>query len=271
MHRTSLDPASLRDWMAAVGLLRLVSETTPDGHGYWAIVSNRYRFVVDDVPETFPDLCSQWIAHYRGAFAFGNAKNVDFDASFWREHAIAAQGVSAELWAAVASDGVWHSSGKKLQASGVEYGHGGGHQDWLSSMRGFIERGVTSEAIAAILHGKRDEGMAKGICRWDPKCERDHAYRAKAPTADAMTQDQTINALAAIGLASCPSAPTRNGLSTPISEKRGTLRWPVWTDPLRTFELEAALCCGWNWPTMQSERILSDRLYRFRAGVLREL
>ena len=55
--------------------------------------------------------------------------------------------------------------------------------------------------MAVFLRGERNEGMAHGICRWDPGCERDHAYRAKAPTDDRMTQDQTINALAVIGLA----------------------------------------------------------------------
>ena len=124
---------------------------------------------------------------HRSAFEFAGADNVDFDDAFWRQHATAARGICARLWAAVASDGVWHYNGKKLQASGLEYGHGGGHQDWLGSMRGFIVRGVTPEAIATLLRGEREEGMAHGICRWDPGCERDHAYRAKAPTDDRMT------------------------------------------------------------------------------------
>lgn len=270
MHETDLDPSSLRDWMAAVGFLRLVSETTATGRGHWAIIANRFRFVIADAPETFPQLCSQWLAEHRSAFEFGGADNVDFDDAFWRQHATAARGICAELWAAIASDGVWHYNGKKLQASRLEYGHGGGHQDWLGSMRGFIARGVTPEAIATLLRGEREEGMARGICRWDPGCERDHAYRAKAPTDDRMTQDQTINALAAVGLASCPSAPTRSGLATPIADRHGALNWPVWTEPIRIAELEAALCCGWTWPSMHSERQLSGKLYRFLPGRLRE-
>jgi hypothetical protein len=266
MFETDLDPASLRDWLAAVGLLRLTSETTAAGRGHWAIIANRYRFVVEGVPDTFPMLGSKWIDERRSAFEFGGANNVDFDGTFWRQHAVPAQGISAELWAALASDGVWHRDGKKLKASGLEYGHGGGHQHWLASMRGFIARGVTAEALARLLSGERDEGMASGICRWDPGCERDHAYRAKAPSSDPMTQDQTINALAAIGLASCPSAPTRNGLVTPIADRRDVLNWPVWIEPIRIAELEAALCCGWTWPAMQSERQLSGKLYRFLPG-----
>lgn len=106
MHETDLDPASLRDWMAAVGLLRLASETTETGRGHWAIIANRYRFVIADVSETFPHLCSQWITENRSAFEFGEADNVNFDGAFWRKHATEAAGIGAELWAAIASDGV---------------------------------------------------------------------------------------------------------------------------------------------------------------------
>ena len=86
---------------------------------------------------------------------------------------------------------------------------------------------------------------------------------------DKMAQDQVINALAAIGLASCASAPNRRGLVTPLIEDK-TVQWPIWTDPLRIFDLEAALCCGWEWPTMQSRRWLSGKLYCFSRGELRE-
>ena len=55
-----------------------------------------------------------------------------------------------------------------------------------------------------------------------------------------------------------------------IADRRGVLNWPVWTEPIRIAELEAALCCGWTWPTMHSERQLSGKLYRFLRGRLRE-
>lgn len=270
MHETDFDPASLRDWMAGVGLLRLASEVSTHGRGYWAIIANRYRFVIKGAPEDFPALCSAWVSDHRADFDFGGADNVNFDDAFWRRHAASAMGLASELWAAIASDGVWHREGKKLQANGLEYGHGGGHQHWLASMRSFVARGLSPEAFSSVLRSERNEAMDRGICRWDPACERDHAYRAIAPAADRMAQDQTINALAAIGLASCPSAPTRGGLKTPLVRGRGILEWPVWTEPLRSAELEAALCCGWNWPTMQSVRYISDRLFRFSRGSLRE-
>jgi hypothetical protein len=95
--------------------------------------------------------------------------------------------------------------------------------------------------------------------------------RAKAPTKDPMSQDQTINALAAIGLANVPSAPAARGLATPLIGERGLLNWPIWTEAVRLADLEAALCCGWSWPTMEARRWLSGKLYCFSRGELREL
>jgi hypothetical protein len=266
-----LDPASLREWVAAVGLLRLVTETTHAGRLAWRLDAGRYRLVVDDVPDDLARRCADWISVNRGAWHFAGRQNVDFDAAFWRTHALGATGVETALWCALASDAVWHRDGKKLKASGLEYAHGGGHQHWLASLRGFLaDSAVTAEQFARMLANRRDEEMEGCICRWDPACERDHALRAKAPTRDPMAQDQTINALAAIGLASCPSAPGERQLVTPLVAAQGRLAWPIWTAPLRLADLEAALCCGWSWPTMEARRWLSGKLYCFSRGELRE-
>ena len=276
-----LDPADLRDWLAAVGLLRLVSATTPEGRLAWRIDRGRYRLELHAAPPDLAKRCAAWVREHRGAWSFGGRRNVDFDAATWRAQAEAASGPALQFWCAVASDAVLHRSGDKVQASGLEYGHGGGHQHWLASMRHFLEGdGVSAANFQRFLGGGRDERMKGEICRWDHACERDHAYRAKAPTDDRMFQDQTVNALAAIGFASCPSAPTRRGLVTPLvdRDREGLVRpvgedllfWPVWEDPLRIADLEAALCCGWSWPTMQGRRWLSNKLYCFARGELCE-
>lgn len=263
-----LDPADLREWLAAVGLLRLVSETTPSGRLAWRHEHGRHRLKLHDTPHDLPERAAAWIQEHRDAWRFAGHDNVDFAAAAWRDGAKAATGLEAALWCAIASDGVPHRSGAKLQASGLEYGHGGGHQHWLASMRGFLAgNAVTAAHLERLLAGRRDDGMRGEICRWDHGCERDHAYRAKAPTRDKMTQDQTVNALAALGLASCPSAPARRGLVTPLVERDG-LAWPVWLEPLRLADLEAALCCGWSWPTMRGRRRISNKLYRFALGEL---
>ena len=264
-----LDATSLRDWMAAVGLLRLVSETTGTGRLQWCREPDRYRLQARELPEDLAERGAAWIETHRAAWAFAGHRNVDFDGAAWRRAVADADGIEVALWCAVASDAVLHRSGAKLQASGLEYGHGGGHQHWLASMRVVMDSATTAAHLRRILSGTRDESMKGAICRWDPECQRSHAYRAKAPTDDKMTQDQTINALAAIGLASCPSAPTRRGLLTPLVEG-AEIVWPVWLDPLRIADLEAALCCGSRWPTMRARRWLSGKLYCFSRGELCE-
>lgn len=270
MFEPDLDPSSLRDWMAAVGLLRVVSETTAEGSLVWRLDRGRYRLSAMAVPSDLADLCAGWVERNSDKWHFAGRANVDFDATFWREHSMAASGLETSMWCAVASDAVWHRDGKKLKASGLEYAHGGGHQHWLASLAGFLSEPVTAVDFARVLSGQRDATTAGGICRWDPACERDHALRAKAPTSDKMWQDQTVNALAAIGLASCPSAPGEHGLRTPLVSGRDRLDWPIWTDPLRIADLEASLCCGWIWPSMTARRWLSGKLYCFARGELRE-
>lgn len=266
-----LDPANLRDWLAAVGLLRLISETAEDGALYWRLNNGRYRLVLETVSDNAVEAWSAWIAKHRGAWHFAGRQNVDFDGTYWRNQALTAQGIELALWCAIASDAVWHRNGKKLKASGLEYAHGGGHQHWLTSLGGFLgERSVAIAQLKRIISGAKEESMEGPICRWDPACERDHALRGKAPSKDPMTQDQTLNALSAIGLTSCPSAPGSRGLLTPLVRERGRIVWPLWTDRLRIADLEAALCCGWTWPTMQSRRWLSGKLYCFSRGELRE-
>lgn len=268
-HMLDLDPANLRDWMASVGLLRLISETTATGRANWRHDRGRYRLELHDAPTDLADRCASWVEKHHEAWRFADYKNVTFDAAAWRTHVQTAEGLETTLWCAVASDAVWHRSKSRLQASALEYGQGSGHQHWLASLKGFMVGAATATDFARILEGHRDERMKGAICRWDHTCERDHAYRAKAPTDDKMTQDQTINALAAIGLVSCPSAPTKRGLATPLVDADG-LAWPIWLDSLRIADLEAALCCGWDWPTMRSRRWYSGKFLCFSRGELRE-
>jgi hypothetical protein len=269
MAELDFDPSSLRDWLAGAGLLRILSDMTQGGRMQWRLERGRYRLFVIDAARDLPQKCVAWVERNRDAWQFGGFANANFSAEEWQQHAVNANGLEQTLWCALASDAVMHRDGKKLQASRLEYGHGGGHQHWLGSMRQFLSGAVDASDFARILEGRRDEAMKGSICRWDPACERDHAYRAKDPSNDPMAQDQTINLLAAVGLASCPSAPSGKILLTPLVFRR-TLRWPLWTDALRIADLEASLCCEWTWPTMVARRWTSDKLYCFSRGVLRE-
>ena len=191
-------------------------------------------------------------------------------AQFWGENASKASGLEAELWCALMSDAVMRSDGTRPQATALKFGFGEkGGKNWLPRMRRFLNGAVTTDHFERLLRGERNEGMAKDICRWDPACYREHAYRAKALTADKMRQDQTINALTAIALASCASAPRRGQLVTPLSVQKEEFAWPVWTDALRLADLEASLCCGWAWPTIRA-RWWIDHVFNVARGALRE-
>ena len=270
MFELDFDPASLREWIAAVGMVKLLSATTDSGRMRWLLAGGRYRLEILHAPNDLADRCASWVRRHRSAWSFGDKDNVNFDAVVWRQHALRADAIEAALWCAVASDAVLHRSGDKLQGSGLEYAQGGGHQDWLASMRDFLAGAVSEGDFARILSGQRNEAMKGKICRWDPACERSHAYRSKALTKETMTQDQTINALAAIGFASLPSAPASKGLSTPLVAQWSVIRWPVWTEPLRSADLEARLYCGWDWPTMEARRWWSGKLICFSRGEFRE-
>jgi hypothetical protein len=211
------------------------------------------------------------VANNRAAWQLAGTPHDEFDAQFWREHAIKAKGLEAALWCALMSDAVMRHDGERPQATALKFGFGGekSGKNWLPRMREFLNEAATPDHLMRVLRGERDEGMGEDICRWDPACHREHAYRAKAPTADKMRQDQTINALATIALTSFPSAPRRNQLVTPLVAGREEFAWPVWTDPLRIADLEAALCCGWTWPTV-SARWWIDQVFYVARGEMSE-
>ncbi len=264
------DASSLRDWMAGVGLLRIVSETS-DGRMQWRLDRGRYRLAVLDAPEDLTERCATWIVENRSAWYLAGAKHDEFDAAFWREHAAAATGLEAALWCAFMSDAVMRQDGKRPQATALKFGFGGetSGKNWLPRMQKFLSGAVTPDHFQRLVRGERNEAMAQDICRWDPACYREHAYCAKAPTVDKMRQDQTINALTTIGLASCPSAPRRDQLATPLVVSKREFAWPVWTDAIRIADLEAALCCGWVWPTTKA-RWWIDQVFYVARGELRE-
>ena len=53
MAELDLVPSSLREWLAAVGLLRLVTETTETGRLQWRNERGRYRLFIEDMPDHY--------------------------------------------------------------------------------------------------------------------------------------------------------------------------------------------------------------------------
>ena len=113
------------------------------------------------------------------------------------------------------------------------------------SLRGavgrLVEGAVGPRDIARVLWDawrRHDPGL---VCRWDWRCERDHALMAADPTSPAMVmrQDHAATVLAAVGLASLPTAPGHRGLIGALAAADGTVRWPLWTSPMGIADVEA--------------------------------
>jgi hypothetical protein len=242
----------LLGWIAAVGALRLLGEVT-DGAARlsWRRHGGGWRLVALDAgePAATAGQAHAWIAGAASAWDWGGFDNVNFGPGEWSTAGRTSRGLAAELWVALGSDGCVRRDGR-IEASRLEYAQGGGWQHWLASLRGAVRRvaegAITAEDMRRVLWGdwrREDLGL---ICRWDWRCERDHALMAADPTSREMLmrQDHAATVLAAVGLASLPTAATARGLVGALASQHDgeTACWPVWQVPLGIADVEALVC-----------------------------
>jgi hypothetical protein len=242
----------LLGWIAAVGALRLLSEVTGGAARLsWRRHGGGWRLVALDVgePAVVAGRAHAWLSHAASAWDWGGFDDVSFAPGAWTTAAQTSEGLAAELWVALGSDGCVRRDGR-LEASRLEYAQGGGHQHWLASLRGAVRRvaegAVTAADLGRVLWGgwrREDLGL---VCRWDWRCERDHALMAADPTSREMLmrQDHAATVLAAVGLASLPTAPTGRGLVGALAgqDDGETVCWPIWEVPLGIADVEALVC-----------------------------
>lgn len=240
---------NLMGWIAAVGALRVLEAThgemvrlvwRPRGDG-WQLTA----LGVED-PEAAAAAAHAWLKENEPAWAWDGYDDAVMTPEAWGEATATSHGLAAELWAALGSDGCVRKDGR-IQASRLEYAQGGGHQHWLASLRGTVQKvatgALTPADVARALWGTWREQHGGLICRWDWRCERDHALMAADPAdrANSQRQDHAATAFAAVGLASLPTAPTARGLVGALAggEERDRLCWPIWTVPMGLAEVEA--------------------------------
>ncbi len=243
------EAGNLMGWIAAVGALRVLEAT----HGeavrlVWRARGDGWQLTalgIEDA-DAATTAAHAWIVANAAAWDWADYDDAVMTPEAWSEAAGTSQGLGAELWAAIGSDGCVRKDGR-IQASRLEYAQGGGHQHWLASLRGAVQRAaagaLTSADLARVLWGdwrERDGGL---ICRWDWRCERDHALMAVDPAdrANSQRQDHAATVLAAVGLASLPTAPTARGLVGALAgvRERDQLCWPIWTVPMGLADVEA--------------------------------
>lgn len=145
-----------------------------------------------------------------------------------------------DLLAAFASDGCLHRSPTKrkegkLAPTPFSFISGSGHQDFLETVRGLLQR-VTPERVSSILFSPwryDEEGLSM---RWDPVEDRRYALMDRDPTASD-NKPRTVwmaNLLAYRALALFPSAPGRRRLLTTGWTRDATgesFVWPLWIHP----------------------------------------
>jgi hypothetical protein len=260
----------LMDWIAALGALRVLTEVAgeKDVRTVWKPAGGSWRLSADinGDPITLAAEVTAWIAKQAEAWDWASFDNVTMLPEEWAAHAAKADGLAAELWAAIGSDGCLHRSGQKIAASRLEYAQGGGHQDWLQSLRGAVQKvkdgAISADDMARVLWGRQRRADPKLICRWDWRCERDHALMASDPAKANMRQDHAMTVLAAIGLASLPTAPRHDGLSTALAatHDRDMICWPIWNRPLGLADVEALVVSQalLDQPTDVSRRLLAS-------------
>lgn len=246
------EPDDLLGWIAAVGALRILGELT-DGKArtLWRRHGGSWRLaaLAAGEPEAVAQAAHAWIARAAPAWDWGGFDDVSFEPRDWAKAASGSEGLAAELWAAIGSDGSVRRDGR-IQASRLEYAQGGGHQHWLASLRGAVRRvasgAITASDLGRALWGAWRRQDLQLVCRWDWRCERDHALMAADPTSREMLmrQDHAATALAAVGLASLPTAPTARGLAGALASQRDgeTILWPIWGVPMAIADIEALAC-----------------------------
>jgi hypothetical protein len=267
------EASNLMGWIAAVGALRAFEAThgeavrlvwRPRGDG-WQLTALAIEHCDAAAAAVYA-----WIKESAAAWDWAGYDNAVMTPAAWAEAAGASEGLAAELWAAIGSDGCVRRDGR-IQASKLEYAQGGGHQHWLASLRGAVHRvaagALTPADLTRVLWQNWHEQDGGLICRWDWRCERDHALMAEDPAGrgNSQRQDHAATALAAIGLASLPTAPAARGLSGPLvsSWDRDILCWPIWTVPMSLAEIEALVCAR----ALQQARDLGARRELAARGV----
>lgn len=144
------------------------------------------------------------------------------------------------MLAAFASDACLHLSPSKrkegkLAATPLAFITGGGHQDFLGTIRKLLVLVVPEKVESTVFEPwvYADEGLSM---RWDPIEDRRYALMDRDPTA-AGNKPRTVwmaNLLAYRALALFPSAPRRSGLVSAgwSKQKDGeAFTWPLWVGP----------------------------------------
>ncbi|MCC6918568.1 MAG: hypothetical protein IT548_05155 [Alphaproteobacteria bacterium] len=267
-HRLAgLEPDNLLAFLALLGLLRALEEAEPT----WRV---RAGWRIDEAPlrpylrvAEAVSLEAVTAAAARGAAMLAahhdfagkaDLNHSEAEASAALHAARAAGGYSAELFAALMSDGA--AKDDKIEATPLCLMFGQGHQHFLSRLdtvpklaeppaRGKGKKAVavsSAACMAEALFAAWERPDPTESFRWDVTEDVRYALMASDPTSPGGKREKGgaqhgANRLAAIGLSALPVAPVKVGQRLRANVPGGafhgrrrefTLTWPIWRDPL---------------------------------------
>jgi hypothetical protein len=244
-----LDGANLLAFLASLGVLRVLTNVSPDADvrmkwarsGGWVPVILHSRI---GEREELIEMLAQRVCGERSvnaAWEIGNDLTLSSRefAALLSQHAKEAQPdlrETADYLTAFGSEAVG-SGPKKEQMSDTEFRtmSGAGHQHFLGFMKD-LAIGTEPEHLRRALFETWDYADPRPSLRWDPADYRPHALRAEDPSGDPIKTMRGANRLAIEALPLFPTVPIGRQLRTVAFQDRNgetEITWPIWSEPLR--------------------------------------
>jgi hypothetical protein len=236
-----------RDFLAALGLLRLISHQYPESNPKlsWSVVTgapqlNLANHLPDDWGEQAWALLVEWTASVCNPFGHGKIEMITPEA-FRRLLRIESERSTfhAKFYAALAAQIPRDLMGRRsefiIESASRSVLNG------INKLLG-LKRGVPD--VAADFAGTGLKYEVSNTSRWNPAEFQSAAYMAPDPEKTNLRDQVALNVFGLLGLTFYPVVDTSQGRrTTGMSREGGGLRfsWPVWNDHLEPDELASLL------------------------------
>ena len=260
MHKVELkglDGGNLLGYLAALGTLRVLALSDPDGcirmswtrQGAWVpvLVSARLNDAEGVVRALEALVCGERTINR--AWTIGNDLTLsreEFAACLARDRDCDSQ--EPEFLAAFGSEAIG-SGPRRERMSDTEFRtiSGAGHQHFLGFMRE-LAKDTTREQIRTALFELWDYSDDRPSMRWDPADYRPHALRAEDPSGDPIRTMKGANRLAVEALPLFPTVACDERRVRTIGfgdrDGRTEVSLPIWSEPLELHTVKALLASG---------------------------
>jgi hypothetical protein len=236
---TGIDGSNLLGFLAALGVLRVLSSKVPEVRMSWRENSWWTPLLHSDLHDSeavlttvAPLVC--------GPSTLNEACRIGTDLRFSRQefrkilHDCGSDPARAGFLCALGSDAF--GNGKEDQISDTEFRtmSGAGHQHFLGTMAELADT-TQLDHVRRALFEPWDYADGRPSLRWDPADYRPHALRSEDPSGDPVRTMRGANRLALEALPLFPTAPAGRQLRTAgfmFRDGAIEITWPIWTEAL---------------------------------------